>query len=63
MGRPPNIILLTIDAIRADHCSSLAYERETTPGLDRFADKAVKFRECVSVSSHTRGRLGRRDYV
>lgn len=54
MSGLPNIILLTIDALRADHCSNLGYERETTPGLDAFADKAVEFRECVSVSSHTR---------
>ncbi|WP_136592349.1 sulfatase [Salinigranum halophilum] len=50
----PNIVLLTVDALRADHCSGLGYHRDTTLGLDAFASEAIAFHECVSVSSHTR---------
>lgn len=54
MNASPNVILLTVDALRADHCSGLGYHRKTTPGIDEFAEESVEFRECVSVSSHTR---------
>jgi arylsulfatase A-like enzyme len=49
-----NIILLTIDALRADHVSSHGYDRETTPNLDAFATKGVQFSNTYSVSTHTR---------
>lgn len=49
-----NIILLTIDALRADHLSCHGYDRETTPHLDRFADRNVHFTRAYSASSHTR---------
>lgn len=35
-----NIILLTVDALRADHISHLGYERKTTPFLDQLAEDA-----------------------
>lgn len=54
MSERPNIIFLTIDALRADHCSSLGYHRDTTPWLDRFAERNVEFRQAISASSHTR---------
>lgn len=31
-----NVVLLTLDALRADHVSSYGYDRETTPNFDRF---------------------------
>lgn len=50
----PNVILLTIDALRADHCSWHGYDRETTKFLDEFAEKNLTFTNAYSVSSHTR---------
>lgn len=49
-----NVILLTIDALRADHLSSHGYERETTPNLDRLAEDGWNFERAYSASSHTR---------
>jgi len=49
-----NIILLTIDALRADHLSCHGYERETSPHLDRFAEQNIHFSRAYSPSSHTR---------
>jgi arylsulfatase len=49
-----NIILLTIDALRADHLSCYGYERETTPFLDEFASESWRFENAYSASSHTR---------
>ncbi|MEM7357167.1 MAG: sulfatase, partial [Acidobacteriota bacterium] len=34
---PPNLLLVTVDTLRADHCSIYGYERETTPVLDDLA--------------------------
>jgi len=49
-----NIILLTIDALRADHLSCNGYNHDTTPNLDRFADRNTNFTTAYSPSSHTR---------
>ncbi len=39
----PNILLVTIDTLRADHLSAYGYERETSPTLDRLAAEGVRF--------------------
>jgi arylsulfatase len=49
-----NVVLLSIDALRADHCSCYGYERETTPRIDAFAGKNDRFENAYSASSHTR---------
>ncbi|TQQ83367.1 arylsulfatase [Halonotius terrestris] len=49
-----NIILLTLDALRADHLSAYSYHRETSPVLSEFADKGISFTSAYSASSHTR---------
>ncbi|HSM13983.1 MAG TPA: sulfatase [Thermoanaerobaculia bacterium] len=41
--RPPDILLLTIDTLRADHLSAWGYERQTSPVLDRIAAEGVRF--------------------
>ena len=33
----PNVILITIDALRPDHLSCYGYPRETSPNIDRLA--------------------------
>lgn len=38
-----NIILLTVDALRADHLSCYGYPYPTTPHIDRLADDGVVF--------------------
>jgi arylsulfatase A-like enzyme len=40
---PPNLLLVTIDTLRRDHCSVYGYERDTTPRLRAFAGKGVRF--------------------
>jgi len=49
-----NVVLLTIDALRADHLSCYGYERATTPFIDSFAEDAMLFEHAYSTSSHTR---------
>ena len=38
---PPNVIMLTVDALRADRTSLHGYDRPTTPTLERLARNAV----------------------
>ena len=43
-GSPtPNVILITIDTLRADAIGFAGYARDTTPELDRFAETATVF--------------------
>lgn len=49
-----NIILLTIDALRADHLSCFNYPRPTSPNIDRLAEENIQFSKTISASSHTR---------
>ncbi|HWP93498.1 MAG TPA: sulfatase-like hydrolase/transferase [Thermodesulfobacteriota bacterium] len=49
----PNIILISIDTLRADHLGSYGYGRDTTPNIDRFAKDAVLFTNTIAQSSWT----------
>ncbi len=45
----PNIILMGIDSIRADHMSCYGYPRLTSPHLDRFAQSGTLFENTISA--------------
>jgi arylsulfatase A-like enzyme len=49
----PNLILLSIDTLRADHLSVYGYPRPTSPELDRLAREGFTFARCLSSSSWT----------
>ena len=50
----PNIVLVSIDTLRADHLSIYGYERPTSPRIDAWArDRATVFRRVVAPSSWT----------
>ena len=40
---PPNILLVTIDTLRADHLSCYGYPRKTSPHMDALAAQGVRF--------------------
>jgi len=48
-----NIVLVTFDSLRADHCSFLGYNRKTTPMLDKLAKKGIVFTNAVASSVAT----------
>ena len=50
---PPDILLIVLDAARADRFSSYGYHRQTTPHMDRFAGEGLRFTRAVSTSSWT----------
>ncbi len=49
----PNIILITMDAVRADHLSAYGYERETTPFLKSLARESTVYTRAISASDMT----------
>jgi arylsulfatase len=51
--RDPNIIIITVDTLRADHLGCYGYDLPTTPNIDRFAEEATLFTYCISAASHT----------
>ena len=50
----PNIFLITVDTLRADHLGCYGYQRNTSPGIDAFAQDAVVFENCLSHAPDTR---------
>jgi arylsulfatase len=51
---PSHVVLLSIDALRADHLSCHGYHREISPTVDRLAADGIRFSRAYSPSSHTR---------
>ncbi len=49
----PNVILLTVDTLRADHLGSYGYSRKTAPFFDSLAEQGVLFERAYSTSSWT----------
>ena len=45
MPNKPNILLIAVDSLRADHLSGYGYPRLTTPHIDRFAQGGNAVRE------------------
>jgi arylsulfatase A-like enzyme len=48
-----NIILMTLDTVRADHLSCYDYQRTTSPNLDRLAEKSVLYSNAIAPASWT----------
>ena len=55
-GMPPNanILLLTIDTLRADHVGAYGYQRPTTPTLDAIAAEGTRFANAWAHAPSTR---------
>jgi choline-sulfatase len=51
--RPLNVLLLTIDAFRADHAPWQGYGRPVAPYLTQLAEQAVVYTNAYSASSYT----------
>lgn len=49
----PNVILISIDALRADHLGCYGYYRNTTPHIDDFAQDSNLFLNCFSAATWT----------
>ena len=49
----PNFIVLVFDSLSARHMSLFGYPRETTPNMDRFAERATVYHSCYSAGNFT----------
>ncbi|MAE69875.1 MAG: hypothetical protein CME06_05340 [Gemmatimonadetes bacterium] len=45
----PNLILISIDTLRADHLGCYGYERPTSPNIDRLARGGVRFERAYTT--------------
>lgn len=53
MRAKPNIILIVMDAVRADALSFYGYDRETSPNIDDLCMSSTVFKQAISTSSWT----------
>ncbi len=51
--RGMNVIWISFDSVRADHCSFEGYARDTTPQLDAVAKRGVRFSRCIAQAPYT----------
>lgn len=49
----PNIILVSVDALRADHLGCYGYKEDTSPNVDKFAEENVLFENGFSQAPVT----------
>lgn len=49
----PNVVFITIDALRGDHLGIYGYKRKTSPNIDAFAKESVTFTNVIAQSSRT----------
>jgi arylsulfatase A-like enzyme len=58
-GRPlpppdsPNVLLLVLDTVRADHLSLYGYKRATSPTLERLAKRGIRFDQARATAPWT----------
>jgi arylsulfatase A-like enzyme/Flp pilus assembly protein TadD len=47
-SRPKNLLLVTLDTVRADHVGAYGYKPAETPALDRLANEGLRFEHAES---------------
>jgi arylsulfatase A-like enzyme/tetratricopeptide (TPR) repeat protein len=50
---PPDVVLVTIDTVRADHIGAYGYAKGSTPAIDRLARDGVRFADATSQAPLT----------
>jgi arylsulfatase A-like enzyme/Tfp pilus assembly protein PilF len=50
---PPNVLLITIDTVRADHVGAYGATKAATPTIDRLAREGVRFADATSQAPLT----------
>ena len=49
----PNVLMIVMDTVRADHLSVYGYERDTTPNLKKLARDAALYTDAISAADIT----------
>lgn len=52
-GDPPNVIVVALDTLRADHLNSYGHTRDTAPAIAAFAARGVVFAQAFSQAPWT----------
>jgi arylsulfatase A-like enzyme len=47
----PNVLVIVVDTLRADHLASYGYARTTSPNIDRLAQQGTLFENAISTCS------------
>lgn len=58
LDRPLNIVLITVDTLRADGLGFAGYSKPTSPNLDALAAKSTVFQRAYSMASYTGKAVG-----
>ncbi len=53
LHKRPNVLLIGIETLRADHVGHLGYSRNTTPALDTIAKEGVSFSKTMATANWT----------
>jgi len=48
-----NVILISIDTLRADHLGAYGYPRNTSPNIDSFAKDSIVFKSAIAQAPST----------
>lgn len=51
--RPPNVVLVVIDALRPDHLGCYGYHRQTSPFIDRISQEGALFEQAHAQGTWT----------
>jgi len=49
----PNVLIITVDALRPDHLNCYGYKRDTSPNIDSLAKGGVIFKQVISQAAWT----------
>lgn len=49
----PNVVLITVDTLRADHLHCYGFPADTSPSIDAFAARSIVFERAISASACT----------
>jgi len=52
-GQPPNVLLITVDTLRADHLHCYGQSMPTSPNIDALAARGVLFERAIAASGYT----------
>lgn len=55
--RPGSVVLIMVDALRADQLGAYGSDRNLTPNLDRLAERSAVFEQATATSSWTRSSI------
>ena len=50
----PDVLVILLDVLRADHLGCYGYERATSPNLDALAEDGIVFENFISASTYTK---------